>query len=112
MLPMEMINEILAFNNRKIVLHKTTNQYHICFLSFDSYQPITDIYKSVKFYGTTHFKSVCNYFVKWYEISYKNKWQMRHLIKMHKPCGDEEEYSGYVYNTKPVTITDTILKLV
>jgi hypothetical protein len=111
LLPIEMINEILSFNNRKMVLHKTTKEYHICFLTYNSYQPIGDIYKSVKFYGTNHFKCVCNYFVKWYEISYEDKWQMRYLIKMHKPCGDEEEYSGYVYNKKPVTLTDTILQI-
>jgi len=99
-LPMEIIDEILAYNNKKLVFNKKTGQYNFRFLSFDSYENIENIYKFVEFYGTTSYKQISNYFVKWYEISYKDKWQMRNMTKLTGPCLTEEEYNGYIYNKK------------
>lgn len=97
LLPMEMVDEILTYNNRKLVLNKKTGEYDLRILSFDSYQNIEDVYASVKFYGSSVYKPISDYFVKWYEISYKDKWQMRNMTKLSGPCLTEDEYSGYVY---------------
>ena len=63
LLPMEMVDEILAYNNRKLVLNKKTCDYDLRILSFDSYRNIEDIYGSVKFYGSSVYKPISDYFV-------------------------------------------------
>ena len=72
-LPIEIIEEILSFNNIKLVLNKKTNQYDTKILSYDVYQNISTIYSSILFDGLFVYRPVNNYFIKWYEISYKNK---------------------------------------
>jgi hypothetical protein len=100
LLPIEIIGEILSFNNIKLVFNEQANQYDTKILSFDHFNNIKDIYGSITFYGITEFKSVSDYFIKWYEITYKDKWQIRHLTKLYGHCLVEEEYDGYIYNKK------------
>ena len=100
-LPMEIIDEILAFNNAKLVYNDKTRQYDVRIRSFAKFQCISEVYGAVKFHGITEFKPVADYYVKWYEITYKNKWQLRSLLKMYEHSSQEpEEMNGYLYNIK------------
>jgi hypothetical protein len=97
-LPMEMIDEILAFNNAKLVYNEKRGQYDVKIRSFAKFQCISELYGAVKFHGITEFKPVVDYFVKWYEINYKDKWQMRSLLKTYTLHEEPEEMNGYLYN--------------
>jgi hypothetical protein len=97
-LPMEMVDEILAFNNAKLVYNKKNSEYDVKIRSFAKFQGISEVYGAVKFHGITQFKAVADYYVKWYEISYKDKWQMRSLLKTYTLYAEPEEINGYLYN--------------
>jgi hypothetical protein len=100
LIPIEVVDFILEYNNIKLVFNKKTKSFHVTFLSYDPYNNVKELYQSIKLYGNSTFKYMPGpkYSIKWYEISCKNKWTIRDSVKLRKDADKVEEYTGYSYN--------------
>jgi hypothetical protein len=101
-LPLDVIQVILSYNNSQAVLDRSTLQYVFRILSYDCFRSIGDMYSKVKLYGNSNFTRMHTTYnvpfdIKWYEISCSDKWTVRHVTKRYLPYFDEEVCTGHQY---------------
>jgi len=80
---MEVINEILGYNNSKLVLDKKTNNYVFRFVSYAPYANVENLLSAITIRGKEkpHPIATRDYSVSWFEIHHSKKW-LRRCIRM------------------------------
>ena len=84
LIPIEVVDSILEYNNIKLVFNKKTMSFHTKFLDYGSYEPVSNIYKQLVKRGTSKIVVNINKTVDtpwnemiWHELSLPNKWFIR-----------------------------------
>jgi hypothetical protein len=80
-LPIDIINKIFeyTYNNRIVKMDpKNKSKYLVVFSSFEEYNQVSDLYKSIKLYSNKKYNALYNNFIYWFEISSK-KWVHRYI---------------------------------
>ena len=80
-LPIDIINKIFEYTyNNKIVKidPKNNNKYLVVFSSFEEFNQVSDLYKSIKLHSNKKYNALYNNFIYWHEISSK-KWVHRYI---------------------------------
>ena len=95
LLPLDIIQEILSFNNSQAVLDRPTLQYVFRILSYDPFQEVRDLYARIHLRGTVKFTRLrTNYSdsfdTRWYEINHSGKWTVRYISERYPPLFDAE----------------------
>ena len=82
MLPLDVIQYILSFNNSVLKLSKQTLQYDMRILSMEPFFRVRDLYASIKIRRSKASKNMGTYLLhSWHEISCSSRWTIRNVNK-------------------------------
>jgi hypothetical protein len=82
-LPMEIVNEILEYNNSKLVVDKKTNSYVFRFISYVPYTNVENLLSAITIKGKEKPHPMTDCSVSWFEIYHSNKWLRRCVRKIY-----------------------------
>jgi len=101
MLPLDVIQYILSFNNSVLKLSKQTLQYDTRILSMNPFFRLRDLYASIKIRGSTMCKEMTTYLLhSWYEISCSSRWTVRNVEKSIPPNLETKDCDTSIFYPK------------